>query len=148
MNSNAGSQPPKDDGRGPDSQPISPLQLGILRSLWRRGEATVLQVQEDLADTEDRGLAPTTVATLLSRLEKRELVTHRTAGRQFWYRALVAERDVTRSMVSDFAGQLFAGDMAGLVSHLIDEHDIAPGDLERLRRMLDARAAESPKGAK
>lgn len=128
-----------------DSPSISPLQLAILRSLWRRGEATVLQVQEDLAEAEERGLAPTTVATLLSRLERRELVTHRTEGRQFWYRAQVEERDVMRSMVSDLAGQLFAGDVAGLVSHLIGEHDMAAGDLDRVRRMIEERSAGAKK---
>ena len=51
---------------------LTALQLAVMRSLWRRGEARVNEVHGDLTDS--NGLAPTTVATLLKRLEARGVV--------------------------------------------------------------------------
>ncbi len=114
---------------------LSELQLAVMRALWRRGEASVAQVHEELEP--ERGLAPTTVATLLSRLEKRGLLTHRTDGRVYIYAPTVSEQEVRRSMVADLTARLFQGDAAALVSHLLSSREIAPGDRERVRALLE-----------
>jgi predicted transcriptional regulator len=114
---------------------LSELQIELMRVLWRRGETSTTEVAQELADT--RGLKHTTVATLLTRLEKRGVVALRRDGRQLWYRALVDEADVRRSMVADLLGALFAGDAQQLVAHLVQESEIAPGDLAKARRRLE-----------
>jgi predicted transcriptional regulator len=119
---------------------LSELQLAVLGVLWNEGEATVARVRDALEP--DRDLAPTTVATLLSRLQKRGVVARRTEGRQFVYRAAVSEREVRRSQLSRLMESLFEGDPASLVSHLVREGDIDPEDLERIRERL-AREGES-----
>jgi predicted transcriptional regulator len=116
-----------------DSQ-LSDLQLAIMRVLWQRGEAPVATVHEDLAP--ERGLAVTTVATVLSRLEKRGLVRHRTEGRQFVFRPSISEQEVRRSMVADLTDRLFAGDATALMSHLLTSREIEPGDLEMVKALL------------
>lgn len=113
---------------------LSELQITLMRVLWRNGETSVSDVAAALA--EERGLKYTTVATLLSRLEKRGVVKQRREGRQLVYRALVSEPQVRRSMVADLIGSLFGGDAKELVAHLVSESDIAPGDLERVRKRL------------
>jgi BlaI family penicillinase repressor len=114
---------------------LTDLQISLMRVIWARGEASVSDVHE--ATYEERELALTTVATILSRLEKARLVARRQSGRHYLYRALVSEEDVRRSMVSGLADRLFHGDVAALVSHLLDETDIAPGDLDRVRRLIE-----------
>jgi len=89
---------------------------------------------------DERGLKHTTVATLLTRLEKRGVVEQRREGRQLIYRALVSEPQVRRSMVADLVGSLFGGDSRELVAHLVRESDLAPGDLENLRKRLQRKA--------
>jgi BlaI family transcriptional regulator, penicillinase repressor len=113
---------------------LSDLQIALMRVLWQRGETSVSDVAAALAD--ERGLKYTTVATLLLRLEKRGVVKKRREGRQLVYRALVSEPQVRRSMVADLIGSLFGGDARELVAHLVSESDIAPGDLERVRKRL------------
>ena len=115
---------------------LTDLQLAIVRVLWTRGPSTVVEVQESLLP--DRPLAQTTVATLLTRLEKRGVVSHSTEGRQYQYRALVTEPEVLRSMVSELTDMLFAGRPAALISHLIGEREIAPGDLVEVKRLIAA----------
>jgi predicted transcriptional regulator len=121
---------------------LTDLQLAIMRILWERGEATVLDVQTRLRP--ERVLAQTTIATLLSRLEKRGVVEHRLDGRQFVYRPLVTEQEVRRSMVSALTALLFDGSPAALMSHLLRSREIAPGDLDRVKRMI----AEAEGGAR
>ena len=126
----------------PERHEITELQLAILRLLWDRGEATVAELWEALH--EQRGLAQTTVATLVSRLQRRGIVARRTRDRQFLYRATISEPDVQQSMVSELTERLFAGDPAALVSHLIAASDMSPGDLARVKRMIEN--AQAPKG--
>jgi BlaI family penicillinase repressor len=115
---------------------LTELQIALLRVLWARGEATVVEVWQ--AMHRERGLAQTTVATILTRLEKRGVVSRTANARQYVYRALVSESDVRQSMVGDLAESLFGGDVTALVNHLLTSHEIAPGDLARLREAIDA----------
>jgi|SRR5450432_2061064 len=113
---------------------LSELQIAVMRVLWRRGEISVTDAATVLA--QERGLKYTTVATLLTRLEKRGVVKQRRESRQLIYRALVSEPQVRRSMVADLVGTLFGGDARELVAHLVSESEVAPGDLERVRKRL------------
>ena len=58
--------------RTPRVPRLTAPQLEIMRVLWDRTEATVVEIHQALRA--ERPLAPTTIATLLSRLEKRGLV--------------------------------------------------------------------------
>lgn len=122
---------------------LTELQLGIMEVLWQEREATVSEVHEALR--RDRRVAESTVATLLSRLEARGMVEHRTEGRRYAYRAVVGEVEVRRSIVSEFAGltqRLFSGDVAGLVSQLLNAREVEPEDLERVRAIIDEKARQ------
>ena len=123
------------DDPTPDSDvALSDLQIAVVRVLWQRGETSVADVAKAL--DEERGFKHTTVATLLTRLEKRGVVAQRREGRQLMYRACVSESQVRRSMVGGLIGALFGGDSRELVAHLLRESDIEPGDLEQLRKRL------------
>ena len=116
-------------------QDLTELQLALMEVLWKKGEATVAEVHETLL--EGRGLAMTTVATLLSRLEKRGIVVHHSEGRQYVYGPLVSRDVVCDSMVSALTDRLFSGDVTALMSHLLTASAISPGDLARVRRMIE-----------
>ena len=112
-------------------------QVDILRVLWRHSEATVIEIQQALRAR--RPLATTTIATLLSRLEKRGLVSYRTEGRQYVYRAVITERDAQQHALVEVTEGLFAGDVAAMVSQLLSTHELRPGDLERVKALIDAK---------
>ena len=112
---------------------LSDLQLDVMRVLWR-GETSVADVAAELAVR--RGLAHTTVATVLTRLAKRDLVAARRDGRQLVYRALVDESQVRRSMVGGLIQSLFRGDPQALLAHLVGEEEMDAADLEKVRALL------------
>src|SRR4051812_13495057 len=119
------------------SHHLGDLQLAIMRVLWAHGEATVADVHEALEP--ERGLALTTIATMLVKMEKKGVVDHRAEGRRFIYRPLVSEGQVRHSMVADLTAQLFRGDVTALVNHLLSEHDIEAGELVQLRELIASR---------
>jgi BlaI family transcriptional regulator, penicillinase repressor len=113
---------------------LSDLQLILMRVLWARSSATAAEVVSDLRAT--RPLAHTTVATLLSRLEKRGLLHATREGRQVTYRAAVSRQEVRRSMVSSLLTGLFDGDARDLLSHLVDQRSIGADELAEIRAAL------------
>jgi predicted transcriptional regulator len=124
---------------------LGELQLAIMRVLWELREATVTDVHQALVD--ERGLAPTTIATMLKKMEEKGVVEHRAEGRKFIYRPSVSEDQVTRGMVSDLTERLFGGDPVALVSHLLARHEIRPDELSELERMI-ANAKQKKKEGK
>lgn len=123
-----------------ESHHLGDLQLAIMRILWARDEATVADVHEALEP--ERGLALTTIATMLAKLEKKGVVDHRAEGRRYIFRPTVSEGQVRRSMVSDLTSQLFRGDALALVNHLLSEHEIDAQELDQLRELIAAKEKE------
>ncbi len=123
---------------------LGDLQYAIMRVLWDEGEATVSRVQERLSGSdEERDRALTTIATMLTKMEKKGVVAHKSVGRQFVYHASIEEKDVHRSMVADLTQRLFRGDFSALVSHLLTEQEIDKKEVERLKALIAARAKDS-----
>ena len=114
---------------------LSDLQLALMRVLWQHPGASTADVVEQLRAA--RPLAHTTVATMLTRLEKRGLVSAERDGRQLTYRAQVSESQVQRSMVSGLLSNLFEGNARALLSHLLKEDEIGASDLDQMRALLE-----------
>ena len=93
------------------------------------------EVHQALLD--ERALAPTTVATMLVKMEKKGVVDHRAEGRKFIYRPTVSETEVRRSMVHELTDRLFDGNVAALVSHLLKDHESSTEEIEALRQIVD-----------
>ena len=127
----------------PDTIGLTGLQLSILQIIWGRGEATTQEVWDALFP--ERRLALTTVATLLTRLERKKVLTHRREGRQHVFRATVTKAEVRRSKVMDLTRNLFGGDVAALMSHLVRGDEVDADELARIRVLLDE--AEARAGA-
>ncbi len=117
-------------------QSLGDLQHAIMTVLWERGEATTAAVHETLRS--ERGLALTTIATMLKKMEDKGVVAHRAEGRQFVYRPIVTEDEVRLSMVGELVERLFDGDAKALVAHLVSEHEIEATELAALRRRVSS----------
>jgi BlaI family transcriptional regulator, penicillinase repressor len=126
----------------PGRHQLTELQLAILRVIWDRGEATVQDIWEALHA--ERGLAQTTVATMLSRLERRGVVTRRAQSRQYHYRAAVTEREVQHTMIGELTERLFDGDVTALVQHLLSGDAVSPGDIAKIRDMIERVETNAP----
>lgn len=113
---------------------LGPVQLSMMRIIWNLGEASVAEVHQALL--KQRDIAPTTTATMLTKLEKRGILSHRLEGRRFIYSANVSEDQVSRTMVGELMHHLFGGNVTKMVSHLITEHEVSESELARLQKLL------------
>lgn len=120
--------------------PMSKAEMEIARAVWNLGEATAREVHEDLP--EKRGIDFTTVQTYLTRLEEKGYLKSRRVGRAKAFKASVRPATVIRSAVDDFIEQLFGGDSAPLLRHLIQQRGVKGDDIDALRRLISELESE------
>ena len=125
-----------------DKHQLADLQLAIMQILWERGSATVADVRDSL-ESAGRSLAYTTVSTMLTKMERNGQVKHRSKGRVLIYRAAIKQDRVERSMVTDLAKRLFAGDVAEMVNRLLDGCEVGADELARLKSLIQEREQEA-----
>jgi len=106
-----------------------------MQVLWEVGSGSVAQVHEAL----EPGLAYTTVATMLRKMESRGLVRHWLEGRRFIYEAAVEAGDVVQSMTGDLLDRLFAGSLSEMVSRLLETRDVGEEELDELEKLIAQR---------
>lgn len=116
-----------------DSVKLSDQQYQLMQALWHLGEGSAKTVQGQLPHL---GLAHTTIATILTRLEKKGVLTSRTEGRERVFVPTVSEGAARRSMISSLVSTLFKGDDRQLLAHLVKESDLKEDDLEEIQKML------------
>lgn len=120
------------------TQPLSEMHLAFLRALFQLGEASAADLRDALAG-DGRSLAITTVATVLSRLEKKGYVAHRARGRQFVYRPTLTPEAMGESVVERITRALYGGNVAQLLAHLIDSDAVSADELREVKRMIEER---------
>lgn len=125
----------------PRTTRLGDLQLRILKVLWDRAEASVAEVHEALGPA--AGLAYTTVATMLRKMEGRGLVRHRAEGRRFIYRAAVTPDAVSRGLANDLLERLFEGRLADMLSHLLATREVSRAELVELERLIAERKKQA-----
>ena len=111
--------------------------MDVLACLHRLREATAAQLRATLESY--RPMAHGSIATLLKRLEAKNLVTRKKGpvGKAFVY-SVTQRRGLTfRSVVRDMVQRIFHGDGAALVASLFETKPPTPEELEKIQRMLD-----------
>lgn len=88
------------------------------------------------------GRWPTTVGTMLAKMEAKGHVTHRVDGRVNVYKPCQGRETVSRSMISDLVSRLCGGDVTELVCHLLDECDVTREELSRLKQLIRQKEKE------
>lgn len=122
------------------AQPLTPLELEIMKVLWEGGEpASVQEVQQRL--TPSRQLAYNTVQTMLNVLHRKRKVSRQLHGRAYRYRPLVSRPQTARDAVSDLVRRMFDGSAESLVMSLVDARQLTPEKLAELSEMLAASEA-------
>jgi len=130
----------------PAPQPLGPLELLVMESLWQHGECNV----RDVADRLQRPLAYTTVMTTLDRLFKKGLLNRRKDQRAFFYAPRFSRAEWEQQRAGDFvAGFLDAPVPARelLISCLVEavgSHDEAL--LDDLEKKIRDRRKELARG--
>lgn len=103
--------------------------------LWKAGTATVGEVVT--AFNRKRAVSYSTVQTILRILETKGYVAHEKIARAFRYRPIVDQRQARRRAVEHLAKRLFDGSPSLLVLNVLEDDEIDPAELKRLKRLVE-----------
>lgn len=113
---------------------LGELQAAIMRELWKREPATVAELHAAIGST--RGVAYTTISTVLRRMVKRGIVSHDVDGRTHVYSAVLREEEAGKSAVSSSVRGVFGGKASQLVSYLLESDDVDPDELLEIKQLI------------
>jgi predicted transcriptional regulator len=125
------------------SKTIGDQELALLRHVAGHGGTTVGEAAE--AFGEPRGLARSTVLTMMERLRKKGHLTRRLADGVYRYTAPTPASDVVRGVVRDFVRQTLDGSVSPFVAYLSEDADVSDdelADLEALVKRLQRKKSE------
>lgn len=110
----------------------------VLSAVWQLGTCTVREVYERAG--EPRGLAYTTIATVLARLHKKGFLVRTRKGKTLVFRPARPERSVERTRVRTLVSRILGDDPEPAVARLVDAVETYdPALLDRLAEEIAAR---------
>ena len=125
-----------------DDVSFADRELDVMAVLWKLGSGTVAEVRDRLpAD-----LAYTTVLTILRNLEGKGFVRHEEEGKADRYFPIVARQTADRSAGARLVDRLVHGSPELLLTRLVDDHELSPEQLKRMRKLLKQRLADGEDG--
>jgi BlaI family transcriptional regulator, penicillinase repressor len=131
--------------RLPPLADLSPAQREIMEIVWERGSITARELR--LLLSQRRSWSRNTVRTFLERMEQKGWLTHRAEGRTFLYSAAHPRPATIGQTVVNVVERVCGGSPEVLLSALLDYRGLTPGELARIRSMLEnAKAKKSSRG--
>jgi predicted transcriptional regulator len=121
-----------------NTRQFTPLELEIMKILWKTGPVTVQAVQERLPGK----LAYTTVQTMLNVLHRKGKVRRALKGRAYEYQPSVSREKAMRVALRDVINRLFGGSAESLVMSLLASRHLTPEKLAELHRLVSESQAE------
>jgi len=127
--------------RPKQSDQLTPLELEIMKVLWREGPANVQAVQQRLHD--ERPLAYNTVQTMLNVLVRKGKVRRTLKDRAFVYRPMVSRQRAIGQAVGDLVERVFGGSSEDLVLTLLKTRRLTPERLASLQELVEEAEEEA-----
>lgn len=110
-------------------------QMRVMRVLWEKKRATAQEVTDELNRSEPTKFS--TVSTFLRALVRKGAADYDVDNRTYIYYPLIGEEKVAQHAVNDLIDHVFDGSMEGFVSFIIKNKYIPPGDLEKIKKLID-----------
>lgn len=115
--------------------PLGDQELHVLRYVLEHAPVAVSDVAQHFGDT--RGLARTTVLTVMERLRNKGYLTRRKARNRYHYSPRVPESDLLRSLVQGFTRRMAGASLLPVVAYLIEDAALTEAELRELRKLVD-----------
>jgi predicted transcriptional regulator len=121
---------------------LSKRERQIIEILYRRGNASAAEVQEELAD----GSSYSAVRGMLRVLTEKGLVTHRADGAKYVFAPATPKDEAARKAIHGIVETFFAGSVEQMVATLLNEKElrVSPAELDRLASLIEEAKREKP----
>ena len=118
-----------------DKKPdLGDQELEVLKYVADHAPISVREVAEQWG--EPRGLARTTILTVMERLRKKGYLARHKDGGSFAYTPVIAKTDLLRGLVQNFVEKTLAGSLSPFVAYLADNKDLSATELDALKRLV------------
>lgn len=118
-------------------------ELHVLRYVTDHAPVSVREVAEMFGAP--RGLARTTILTVMERLRKKGHLTRRRADAVYEYLPAVSKQDLLQNLVEDFVERTLGGSLTPFVAYLADNKGLSESELTDLKRMMAKLGPPPPK---
>lgn len=122
---------------------ISEAEWEVMKVLWGNSPATANHIVEVLSRRTH--WQRETIRTLINRLVQKKAVGFEKNGRQYHYSPLVSEAECVRAETRSFLDRVHGGSIEPMLAAFVQERQLSPSQIERLRRIL---AGENPGSGK
>ena len=126
----------------PPAKELTERELEVMQVFWKRGELSVAQVQEDLAQA---GLqrAYTTVATLVRILADKGFIDQTNDQRPFLYRPARSYEEVSGKLLGDLVERVFQGSREQLLVRLMEQKKLSAKERSAIEELLKRHGGKS-----
>ena len=83
-------------------------------------------------------IAYTTLMTTLDRLYRKGVLAREKQGRAFVYRPVIDQKQARRRALSHLVARLFNNSLSLLVTNVLEDEQIDPAEIARLKSLLDS----------
>jgi len=128
-----------------EHQPLGDQQLDVLRFVNENGPITVGEMAK--AYGTPRGLARTTILTVMERLRTKGYLSRRKVEGVFQYSPRIDQDDLLKGLVGEFVQRSLGGSLAPFVTYLADSGKLSVREVSELRRMVESLEAQEAKQA-
>ena len=114
--------------------PLGDQELQVLRFVTDNAPITVREVVERFG--EPRGLARTTILTVMERLRKKNYLTRRSQDGAFAYSPALAKNELMHNLVENFVEKTLGGSLTPFVAYLADAKGLSEAQIAELRKLV------------
>lgn len=117
-----------------ESLQISPAEWDVMGIAWESASTTAAEVIARLEASHD--WSHRTIRTLLARLVEKGALKYTVDGKAYIYRPAVTREQCVRQEGRSFMNKVFGGDVGALLVHFVEDAQLTPEEVERLRQLL------------
>ena len=114
---------------------LGQAELETLRYVADRGPISVRDVATHAAET--RGLARTTVLTVMERLRKKGYLQRKKVGGLYHYSPRLPKGELLQNLTHDFVERVLEGSLSPFVAYLAETENLGDEELDKLKELVD-----------
>ncbi|NND94366.1 MAG: BlaI/MecI/CopY family transcriptional regulator [Flavobacteriales bacterium] len=112
----------------------------IMLVLWKKGQAFVKEVLEELPEPKP---AYNTVSTVVRILEQKGFVKHEVFGRSHRYEAIISQEEYSGSELDKMVTDHFNGSVKQMLSFFVEKKSMSVKDLDEVLKKLQTKNKKS-----